>query len=97
MIARRASYATTIGGVAIGGDAPVVVQSMTNTDTADVAATVAQVRALAEAGLENRCDVHLRQLRRAQNLIRARGRNAVARCGDGAGAGAGGVSTHDWR
>jgi (E)-4-hydroxy-3-methylbut-2-enyl-diphosphate synthase len=36
--------------VAIGGDAPVVVQSMTNTDTADVAATVAQVRELAEAG-----------------------------------------------
>jgi len=47
---RRRSYATRIGKVAIGGDAPVVVQSMTNTDTADVAATVAQVRELAEAG-----------------------------------------------
>ena len=52
MIPRRRSYATYIGKVAIGGDAPIVVQSMTNTDTADVAATVAQVRTLAEAGSE---------------------------------------------
>ena len=41
-----------MGDVVIGGGAPIVVQSMTNTDTADVAATVAQVRALAEAGSE---------------------------------------------
>jgi len=41
-----------IGNVAIGGGAPIVVQSMTNTDTADVAATVAQVKALADAGSE---------------------------------------------
>ena len=41
-----------MGDVAIGGGAPIVVQSMTNTDTADVAATVAQVRALAAAGSE---------------------------------------------
>ena len=41
-----------IGGIAIGGGAPIVVQSMTNTDTADIAATVAQVRALADAGSE---------------------------------------------
>ena len=52
MIARRASYQTNIGHIAIGGNAPVVVQSMTNTDTADVAGTVAQVRQLAEAGSE---------------------------------------------
>ncbi|MFN7612077.1 MAG: flavodoxin-dependent (E)-4-hydroxy-3-methylbut-2-enyl-diphosphate synthase, partial [Alphaproteobacteria bacterium] len=52
MIPRRRSYATRIGKVAIGGDAPIVVQSMTKTDTADVAATVAQVRQLAEAGSE---------------------------------------------
>ena len=52
MIKRRTSYRTEIGGVPIGGDAPVLVQSMTNTDTADVAATVAQVRALADAGSE---------------------------------------------
>ena len=39
-----------VGGVRVGSTHPVVVQSMTNTDTADVAGTVAQVRALAEAG-----------------------------------------------
>jgi (E)-4-hydroxy-3-methylbut-2-enyl-diphosphate synthase len=41
-----------VGDVAIGGGAPIVVQSMTNTDTADIAATTAQVKALAEAGSE---------------------------------------------
>jgi (E)-4-hydroxy-3-methylbut-2-enyl-diphosphate synthase len=41
-----------VGGIAVGGGAPIVVQSMTNTDTADVVATVAQVRALALAGSE---------------------------------------------
>jgi (E)-4-hydroxy-3-methylbut-2-enyl-diphosphate synthase len=50
--ARRASVAVRIGAVTVGGGAPVVVQSMTNTDTADVAATAAQVQALAEAGSE---------------------------------------------
>ena len=48
-----APHATAlVGGIAIGGGAPIVVQSMTNTDTADVAATVDQVKALAEAGSE---------------------------------------------
>jgi len=41
-----------VGGVRVGSDAPVVVQSMTNTDTADVASTVRQVAALAQAGSE---------------------------------------------
>ncbi len=41
-----------VGGVKVGGSFPIVVQSMTNTDTADVAATAAQVRALHEAGSE---------------------------------------------
>ena len=41
-----------VGGIAIGGGAPIVVQSMTNTDTADAEATARQVRALAEAGSE---------------------------------------------
>ena len=50
--ARHATVAVDIGGVRVGGGAPIVVQSMTNTDTADIAATVAQVRALAEAGSE---------------------------------------------
>lgn len=49
---RRQSYSTMIGPVRIGGDAPVVVQSMTNTDTADVQKTVEQIRLLAEAGSE---------------------------------------------
>jgi (E)-4-hydroxy-3-methylbut-2-enyl-diphosphate synthase len=49
---RRASRQVRIGHVPVGGDAPIVVQSMTNTDTADVAATVQQVAALARAGSE---------------------------------------------
>ncbi|HUT41737.1 MAG TPA: flavodoxin-dependent (E)-4-hydroxy-3-methylbut-2-enyl-diphosphate synthase [Gammaproteobacteria bacterium] len=48
----RHSVPVRVGTVVIGGDAPVVVQSMTNTDTADVAATVRQVRELAQAGSE---------------------------------------------
>src|SRR6186713_2096217 len=51
-IPRRRSRAVRVGPVVIGGGAPIVVQSMTNTDTADVASTVAQVKALAEAGSE---------------------------------------------
>ncbi len=49
---RRQSVAVDVGGVIVGGGAPVVVQSMTNTDTADVNSTVAQVAALARAGSE---------------------------------------------
>src|SRR5439155_20521163 len=49
---RRKSVAVDVGGVTVGGDAPVVEQSMTHADTADVAATVAQVGALARAGSE---------------------------------------------
>jgi (E)-4-hydroxy-3-methylbut-2-enyl-diphosphate synthase len=52
MIARRRSVAVAVGTVRVGGGAPIAVQSMTNTDTADVAATVEQVRALARAGSE---------------------------------------------
>jgi len=51
-VARRRSVAVTVGGVRVGGDAPVVVQSMTNTDTADVESTVRQVMELAQAGSE---------------------------------------------
>jgi (E)-4-hydroxy-3-methylbut-2-enyl-diphosphate synthase len=50
--ARRKSVAVDVGGVKIGGGYPIVVQSMTNTDTADVAGTVNQVMALAQAGSE---------------------------------------------
>jgi (E)-4-hydroxy-3-methylbut-2-enyl-diphosphate synthase len=49
-VERRQTVPVDVGGVIIGGSAPIVVQSMTNTDTADVASTVAQVRLLADAG-----------------------------------------------
>jgi len=51
-IKRRESLAVTVGGIVIGGGAPIVVQSMTNTDTADCEATAQQVSALARAGSE---------------------------------------------
>ena len=47
---RRQTVVVDVGGVQVGGTHPIVVQSMTNTDTADVDATAAQVRALHEAG-----------------------------------------------
>jgi (E)-4-hydroxy-3-methylbut-2-enyl-diphosphate synthase len=50
--ARRTTRQVRVKDVVIGGTAPIVVQSMTNTDTADVASTVAQVAALAQAGSE---------------------------------------------
>ena len=50
--ARRKSVAVSIGNVKVGGANPIVVQSMTNTDTADVQSTVNQVMALANAGSE---------------------------------------------
>ncbi|HEY1152346.1 MAG TPA: flavodoxin-dependent (E)-4-hydroxy-3-methylbut-2-enyl-diphosphate synthase [Pseudolabrys sp.] len=49
---RRRSVAVDVGGVTVGGNAPIVVQSMTNTDTADVEGTARQVAALARAGSE---------------------------------------------
>ena len=49
---RRSSVAVDGGGVIVGGGAPIVVQSMTNTDTADIDGTIAQVAALARAGSE---------------------------------------------
>ena len=49
---RHGSVAVDVGGVMVGGGAPIVVQSMTNTDTADVAGTARQVAALAAAGSE---------------------------------------------
>ncbi|HUS18319.1 MAG TPA: flavodoxin-dependent (E)-4-hydroxy-3-methylbut-2-enyl-diphosphate synthase [Terriglobales bacterium] len=51
-ITRRKTPVVNIGGVRVGSSAPVVVQSMTNTDTADVAGTIKQVAALARAGSE---------------------------------------------
>ncbi|MGD8871120.1 MAG: flavodoxin-dependent (E)-4-hydroxy-3-methylbut-2-enyl-diphosphate synthase [Gemmatimonadota bacterium] len=51
-VQRRKTVPVDVGGVTVGGDAPVVVQSMTNTDTADVASTLEQVKLLADAGSE---------------------------------------------
>ena len=51
-IKRRKSRQIHVGKVAVGGDAPISVQSMTNTETCDVAATVAQVQAIADAGAD---------------------------------------------
>ena len=51
-ITRHRTRIALVGGIRIGGGLPIVVQSMTNTDTADVPATVAQVKALADAGSE---------------------------------------------
>lgn len=51
-IVRRKSRQIKVGSVAVGGDAPISVQSMTDTDTKDVAATLAQIKALAETGAD---------------------------------------------
>src|SRR4030088_1813258 len=50
--ARHKTTQVMVGGVAVGGGAPIVVQSMTNTDTADIEGTIAQVAALSRAGSE---------------------------------------------
>ncbi|MCK5517332.1 MAG: flavodoxin-dependent (E)-4-hydroxy-3-methylbut-2-enyl-diphosphate synthase [Desulfobulbaceae bacterium] len=52
MIVRRQTKKIRVGNVAIGGDSPISVQSMTNTNTADIEATVAQIRKLEDAGCE---------------------------------------------
>ena len=52
MVTRRETIQVRVGAVGVGGLNPIVVQSMTNTDTADVDGTVAQVQALADAGSE---------------------------------------------
>src|SRR5512135_3682909 len=51
-IQRRKTYTATVGGVRVGSDAPIVVQSMTNTDTADIDGTIRQSMALAKSGSE---------------------------------------------
>ncbi len=71
--ARRPSVTCRVGGVPIGGAHPVVVQSMTNTETADAAATAAQIAQLAAAGSELvRITVNTREAAAAVPEIRAR-------------------------
>ncbi len=52
MVSRRKSVCVRVGSVAVGGTAPIVIQSMTNTDTADIEGSITQVQALARAGSE---------------------------------------------
>jgi (E)-4-hydroxy-3-methylbut-2-enyl-diphosphate synthase len=70
-IVRRPTRRVQVGHVPVGGGAPVVVQSMTNTDTADIAGTVAQVHALWQAGSELvRITVNTEEAARAVPVIR---------------------------
>ena len=72
-IIRRPSRQVRIGGIPVGGGAPVVVQSMTNTDTADVEGTVEQVHQLWQAGSEIvRVTVNTLEAARAVPVIRER-------------------------
>jgi hypothetical protein len=54
-VIRRKTVTALVGKVRVGSDAPVVVQSMTNTDTADIPGTIEQVAALAVAGSSKGC------------------------------------------
>lgn len=72
-VKRRASVGVRVGAVMVGGGAPIVVQSMTNTDTVDEAATAEQVAQLARAGSELvRITVNSMEAARAVPIIRAR-------------------------
>jgi len=72
-LARRSCIAVRVGSITVGGNAPIVVQSMTNTDTADVEATVKQVAELAEAGSELvRITVNTEEAAAAVPIIRER-------------------------
>ena len=82
-IRRRPSVPVKVGSVWVGGSHPIRVQSMTNTDTADVAATVTQIEALAAAGSELvRITVNTREAAAAVPDIVAQLRDATLRpCG----------------
>ena len=72
---RRKSSPVVIGKVKVGGDAPVVVQSMTNTDTADAVSTAKQIRDLATAGSELvritvNNDASAKQVEKIKNLLK---------------------------
>ena len=69
MIKRKKTRQIQVGGLTIGGNAPIRVQSMTNTDTRDVVKTVSQIRLLEKAGCELvRVAVRTRALTRAGAL-----------------------------
>ena len=71
MVTRRITKPIYVGGVKVGGDAPIAVQSMTKTDTRDVAATVRQIKELEEVGCDIiRCAVPDMEAARAIPLIK---------------------------
>ena len=73
MVTRRITKPIYVGGVKVGGDAPIAVQSMTKTDTRDVAATVRQIKELEEVGCDIiRCAVPDMEAARAIPLIKER-------------------------
>ena len=77
-IVRRPTRRVLVGHVPLGGGAPVVVQSMTNTDTADSEGTAAQIKELADAGSELvRITVNNDEAARAVPLIRDRLRDRM--------------------
>jgi (E)-4-hydroxy-3-methylbut-2-enyl-diphosphate synthase len=70
---RRKSVQVSVGGIRVGGNAPIVVQSMTNTDTADIEGTAQQIKALARAGSELvRVTVNTAEAAAAVPIIRER-------------------------
>jgi len=74
---RRNSTSVNVGNITVGGHSPIVVQSMTNTDTADIEKTVAQVSALARAGSEIvRITVNNKDAAKAVPVIREKLDNA---------------------
>jgi (E)-4-hydroxy-3-methylbut-2-enyl-diphosphate synthase len=81
LMQRRYAVAVRVGDILVGGDAPIVVQSMTNTDTTDVPGTVAQVAELVRAGSELvRLTVNTRHWRSIGSIpaTSGAGRNATA-------------------
>ena len=77
---RRVSKPIYVGPVKVGGDAPITVQSMTKTDTRDVAATVAQIKGLEEVGCEIiRCAVPDMQAAQALGGIKRQIKNTINR------------------
>lgn len=77
-IKRRYSIAVKVGNVTVGGDAPIVVQSMTNTDTADAIATADQIEQLARAGSELvrftvNTEESASQVAKIRDILRSRG------------------------
>lgn len=77
-IQRRVSRPIRVGRVTVGGDAPIAVQTMTNTDTENVAATVAQIQSAQKAGADL-VRVSVPTIAAAKAFARSRRRSAICR------------------